>query len=159
MGKDELYEKNLVRARNVAYRYLTYRPRSRKEVEDKLRDREFEPSVICTVLSNLERFGYVDDREFSSAWARSRVRIRGFGRRRIAQELRSKGISREIIEETLEAVFEDSSEADIALREAEKKLKSLARCEYDARRRRLAGFLERKGFSSEIIRAILHGVR
>ena len=103
--------------------------------------------------------GYLDDARFAEQWARSRARVRGFGRRRIEQELRSKGIDRGTARDALERFFEDSSESEIARKEAEKKLKSLSRFEPEVRRRRLAGFLERKGFSSEIIRSILHSVQ
>ncbi len=148
-------EGELSQAREAAYRFLTYRPRSRAEVEKKLRGKGFSDAVISAILDSLDRLRYVNDREFSRSWAQSRVMMRGFGRRRIEQELKSKGISRDIVEETLGDVFGGLSEADIARREAEKKLKSLPRLTPEVRRRRLAGFLERKGFPPEIIRNIL----
>ncbi|OGW51320.1 MAG: hypothetical protein A2078_13730 [Nitrospirae bacterium GWC2_57_9] len=155
MANAELNENQLGRARNAAYRYLSLRPRSRAEVERKLTEKEFPPAVIQTVLAGLDRLGYVNDREFAGLWARSRVRLRGFGRRRIEQELRSRGVSRDIIHETLAGLFADSSEAEVARKEAQKKLKALERFEPCVRRRRLAGHLERKGFSSDIITAII----
>ncbi len=158
MRSPELEEKELVRAKNAAYRYLSYRSRSQAEVEAKLRDNEFSEAVIQHVLSHLVRLGYLDDEMFSDQWARGRVRLRGFGRLRIEQELRNKGVSRDIIRKTLGEVFEDSSEIDIARREAEKKTRSLSRFEPEVRRRRLAAFLERKGFSSDIIRIVMHDV-
>lgn len=152
-------ENVLTRAKNAAYRLLAYRPRSRKELEEKLREKEFPEDTIETVIDRCTRLGYLDDRKFAVQWAASRARLRGRGRRRIEQELRNKGISRDIIHEVMDEVFEGSSEADIARREAEKKLKTLARFEPEVRRRRLAGFLERKGFSSEIIHAVLRECR
>ncbi len=148
-------KKELLRAKNAAYRLLTYRPRSRAEVEAKILVKGFPDAVVREVLIDLERLGFVNDRQFAEQWAASRVRLRGFGRRRIEQELRNKGVSRDITRGVLGQIFEDLSEADIAQREADKKLKSLARFDPETRRRRLAGFLERKGFSPEIIHAIL----
>ena len=156
MGQDE---KEVKRARNSAYRYLTIRPRSRAEVEQKLRDRGFPPEVVSSVIDHLLRLGYLNDEQFARQWAAGRVRSRGFGRRRIEQELRQKGIGRDIIHDTLTALFEDASELDVARREAEKKLRTLSRFEPEVRKRRLAGFLERKGFPSEIIRSIVRTVR
>ncbi len=148
-------EKELKRAKNSAYRFLAIRPRSRQEVERKLRDKEFPLSVISRVIDHLDRLGYVNDREFAGQWARSRVRLRGFGRRRIEQELREKGVDREIVQEVLSSLFEDSSEIDVARKEAEKKLRTLSRFEPEVRKRRLAGHLERKGFPSDVIRKIV----
>lgn len=159
MQNDSSDDKTRSRARNSAYRYLSIRPRSRAEVERKLQDREFPPDIVRYVIDHLTRLGYLDDGKFSVQWASSRVRLRGFGRRRIEQELRAKGINREIIKETLDGVFEESSEIDTARREAEKKLKGLARFEPEVRRRRLAGHLERKGFPSGVIHTILRSIR
>jgi regulatory protein len=152
-------EKEIKRARNTAYRYLAIRPRSRTEVEKKLHDREFPADIIQSVIDHLLRFGYLNDEQFARQWAASRVRTRGFGRRRIEQELRSKGIGRDIVRDTLEGLFEDASELEVARKEAEKKLRSLTRFEPEVRRRRLAGFLERKGFPSGIIRSIMRAHR
>jgi len=152
-------EKELKRARNTAYRYLTIRPRSRAEVEQKLRDREFPPDTVASVIEHLLRLGYLNDEQFARQWAAGRVRSRGFGRRRVEQELRQKGIGRDIIRDTLTGLFEEAPELDVARKEADRKLRTLARLEPEVRRRRLAGFLERKGFSPEIIRTIIRTVK
>jgi regulatory protein len=154
----DLNEKELTRAKNAAYRLLTYRPRSRVELVQKLRDKEFDEEIIDSVVAGLVRLGYINDTEFAHQWASGRIRLRGFGRRRIEQELRNKGISRELVRETLQDVFGELSEEDVARREADKRLRTLARFDPEVRRRRLAGFLERKGFASDIIRAVLRTV-
>ncbi len=154
----ELEEKELTKVRNIAYRLLTYRARSRKELEEKLSDKEFDDAVIEAVVADLTRLGYVNDREFARQWAAGRIRLRGFGRRRIEQELRNKGISSDVIQETLGEVFEAAPEADIAQREADKKLRSLTRFPPEVRRRRLAGHLERRGFPSETIYDVLRRI-
>ena len=156
---DNANDKLLKRARNTAYRYLAIRPRSRTEVEKKLRDREFPPHIISSVIDHLLRLGYLNDEQFARQWAASRVRTRGFGRRRLEQELRVRGIDRDTIGTVLKGLFEEDAEIDVARREADRKLRTLVRFEPEVRRRRLAGFLERKGFSSEIIRTILRAIK
>jgi len=115
--------------------------------------------MIDAVLEHVTRLGYLDDGKFAAQWAASRIRSRGFGRRRLEQELRIKGISSAIIKDTLNTLLEEAPEAETARKEAEKKIRTLTRFEPEVRRRRLAGFLERKGFSSEIIRTILRTMR
>jgi regulatory protein len=148
-------DKDLTRARNAAYRLLTYRPRSRAELIRKLQDREIDDAVIDAVLVDLERLGYVNDRQFAGQWAASRARLSGFGRRRIELELRNKGVDRELVSETLAEVLGPDAELETAKAVAAKKLNALANVDRETRRRRLSGFLERKGFSYEIIRAVL----
>lgn len=155
MRDGELKNKELTRAKNSAYRYLTYRPRSRAEIVQKLRDREFDEAIIEAALADLERLGYVNDRQFAGQWAASRARLGGFGRRRIEQELKKKGIDREIIKRTLQEVCGDHAEVEIAKKTAERKLASMKALDRETRRRRLAGFLERKGFPFDIIHVVL----
>ncbi len=158
MPNEELNEKALMRARNAAYRLLTYRPRSRFELTTKLQEKDFDGAVVEAVLADMKRLGYINDRQFAEQWASGRVRLRGFGRRRIEQELRTKGIDRDVIAEALGQVFGVDTETETAYKEAEKKLNLMKTADRETKRRRLAGFLERKGFSYSIIRVVLQGI-
>ncbi len=155
MTDQELNGRDQARCRDAAYRYLSYRPRSRAEVAQKLKDKGFAGHLVDAVLRDLDRLGYVNDREFALQWTRARIRLRGFGRRRIEHELKGKGVAPELIQDALSEAFGDASELDIALREADRKMKTLGRYEPDVRRRRVAGMLERRGFPAGIIRAVV----
>ncbi len=155
MDKDTSIEKELARARDAAYRHLSYRPRSRAEILRKLKEKGFSAPLVDRVLGDLERLGYVNDRDFAVQWTRSRIRLRSFGRRRIEQELRDRGVDRELIQDALSEAFADASELDLALGEAEKKMKTLRRFDPEVRKRRVAGLLERKGFPAGIIRTVI----
>ncbi len=148
-------DKQLSRAKNAAYRLLTIRPRSSAEVKKKLKDKGFDNSVADAVLAELTRLEYVNDRHFAHQWAAARVRLQGFGRHRIERELRQKGIGRDILAEALDSVVSEDTERKTAQEVAHKKLKTLQSVDRETRRRRLAGFLERKGYSYDVIRAIL----
>jgi len=154
----DLEEKEAARAKNTAYRYLTYRPRSRAEVEAKLRDKEFDDAVIAAVLADLVRFGYINDGKFAGQWASSRARLRSFGKRRVERELRDKGVDGETVTRTLGEVLPPSVELATAKETAERKLRTLQSFDRETRRRRLAGFLERKGFSYDVIGDILKNI-
>jgi regulatory protein len=155
LRNSDVGEKELTRAKNAAYRYLSYRPRSYAEVEKKLRDKGFGDVVVRTVLSDLIRLGYIDDEKFADQWVQSRVRLRGLGRRRIEQELRDKGVDRETVRRALAGVLTVDLESETARKAAERKLSTMKTLDREAKRRRLAGFLERKGYSFEVIRSIL----
>ena len=142
-------------AKNIAYRYLSYRPRSYSEVEKKLHDKGFGDVTVHVVLSNLIRLGYIDDEKFADQWAQSRVRLRRLGRRRIEQELRDKGVDRETARRALDDVLTADLEIETARRAAERKLLTMRTLDRETKRRRLAGFLERKGFSFAVIRQII----
>ena len=148
-------EKDLIRAKNTAYRYLAYRPRSCKEVEKKLEEKKFDAVVIRAVIDHLIRFGYIDDGAFGAQWASGRFRLRGFGRWRIERELNQKGVDKNTIQEMLGKTITFEDERQAARKVAEQKLSTMKNVETEVRRRRLAGYLERKGYSYDIIRALL----
>jgi regulatory protein len=102
-------------------------------------------------MEHLLCLGYIDDRKFACQWASSRARLQGYGRHRIEQELRQKGVEREVIREALDEVVPPEDERENARRVAEKKLQAMKNLEPEARKRRLVGFLERKGFPHLVI--------
>ena len=152
---DDANDKEGTRAKNVAYRYLSYRPRSQAEVEKKLHDKGFGNDAVRTVLSQLARLGYIDDEKFADQWVQSRVRLSGLGRHRIERELRDKGVDRETVRRALAGFLTVDVEIETARKAAKRKLAMMKNLDRETRRRRIAGFLERKGFSHEIIWDIL----
>ncbi len=124
----------------------------------KLRDKGFNDAVIAAVLADLVRFGYIDDEKFAGQWASGRVRLRSFGRRRVERELRDKGVDRDTVTRTLHEVLPPSRELETAQEAAEKRLRTLQSCDRETRRRRLAGFLERKGFTYDVIGNVLRNI-
>jgi regulatory protein len=127
-------------------------------VEAKLRDKGFDEAVIQSAIASLFRLGYLDDEKFARMWAESRIRLSAFGRRRIERELRAKGVDPEIVRETLSGVFADDQEIDIAERAAARKVHVMKSLDRETRRRRIAGFLERKGFPYDVIRDVVRKI-
>ena len=60
-------------AYNAALRYLGFRSRSRKEIEDYLKRKGFEDNTIRVVMEKLERYGLADDKAFARDWVRNRM--------------------------------------------------------------------------------------
>jgi regulatory protein len=162
MAAEQLSDKDdkiFIRAKDSAYRLLTYRSRSRVELGQKLREKGFDAVVVDAVLGYLAQLGYINDRQYAEQYALSRIRLHGSGRRRIARELGNKGIEQQVVRETLSRVFEGDREIETAKKAAERKLASLRAVDRVKRQRRLAGFLERRGFSYEIINTIIKTMR
>ncbi len=151
-------QKELQRAKNTAYRLLAFRARSCKELETKLYEKKFNPAVICTVINDLIRLGYIDDEAFALQWSSSRLRLQGFGERRIRQELKQKGISADIISHASSAIFSSEVQFQTALRSARKKLNTLKIHDRESARRRVAAFLERKGFAYDTIAEVMRKI-
>lgn len=148
-------DEDFKQARALAYRYLSHRDRSARETTDHLRKKGFEEAVVQETLHYLKEANYLDDRRFAEHWARTRAENKQFGKYRLRQELIGKGLPQDLIDETLDTLFETIKEIDLARTVVEKKLPSMQNLEPDKRKRRLVGLLQRKGFSSDVIYKVL----
>ncbi len=133
-----------------ALRYLSYRPRSEAEVRNHLRERGYVDAAIDRSVERLRQLNYLNDNNFARSWAASKIAGRGYGPRRIEQELRAKGIGPALIREVVTEVFRDGDEARQARRLVEKRYHKLEPND-DKTLRRAVAFLQRRGYSSKVI--------
>jgi regulatory protein len=138
----------------AATRYLAFRPRSRAELEERLRRRGFDGKTRATVLERLQVQGLLNDAAFARFWADSREASSPRSRRLTRVELQKKGVSREIADETVNAIDDDAS----AYRAALGRAGSLRRSDREEFRRRLGAYLQRRGFSYEVVRKTVERV-
>lgn len=142
---------------------LKKRIRSRSELEYAMEKREIPRDVRLLVLDQLEEQGLVDDRRFARAWVHTRDRLAPRGEFLLRNELRQKGIAEEIIAEVLAGRKEEMGdvereqpfELELARELVRRRERTYVRLSKEARNRRLAALLGRRGFSSEVIYHIL----
>lgn len=130
-------------AYQAALRYLNFRPRSEAELRSKLEGKGFDASVIDATLHRLIEEGLVRDDRFARAWAESRSLSRPRSRRLIAFELRQKGIS----EENIQQAVADLEDSELAYQAGLRYARRLKNMDFATFQRRLAGFLQRRGFA------------
>jgi regulatory protein len=136
-------------ALDAAVTMLARRPRSEREVRQRLKQRKFEPALVDETVRRLLETKLLDDAEYARAWTESRDRHSPRGRRLIVQELRASGVDAAIAEQAAAVV----SDEDAAYRLASRRMRSLERLEYDAFRNRLGSYLQRRGFGWDVCRA------
>ena len=142
-------EAGLQQAVDRAYNYLSYRPRSREEVRRYLRRKETPPETIEAALARLDRLDLINDHSFASFWVESREQFSPRGARALKNELRMKGVEREVVEE----MIDDEKDEERSLRAGRKKALSLVRIpgmDFATFRARLGSFLQRRGFGYEV---------
>jgi regulatory protein len=153
----ELERRDLAwQAREAALRLLAVRPRSAAELARRLRLKGYAPEIGEEVIGRLRELGMIDDAAFAGTLVQDRVRLRPQGARRLASELRQKGVddetARAAIRETMEG--ESTDERELARRAAEK-WRPRPDEEPARARRRLHAFLARRGFDAEVIREVV----
>jgi regulatory protein len=156
-GEDERW-----RARDAALSLLGTRPRTRRELSDRLRRKGFGGGAVLYALAEAERLKLMDDVAFAEMWVRDRLRLRPRGSRALTAELIRKGVPAADAAAAVRRVMHDESARDSELcRAAAQKWartsgRRTAGAAADARRaaeRRLSAFLARRGFGSDDIRA------
>lgn len=132
---------------NAAVRYLAYRPRSEAEMKERLYRRGFNEENIEAVIAKLKEKGLLDDMSFAQFWKDNRETFSPRSQRLTKVELRQKGVANNIIEQITGSVDDEDS----AYRAASGKAGRLPLTDYQSFRRRLGGYLRRRGFDYEII--------
>ena len=135
------------RARTDALRYLSYRPRTEAEVQSRLR-RRYSLPLVNEVLQELKRQGLLNDAKFATQWVASRISHKPRSSWVLKRELRAKGVDGELAEQAAQAVDDEESAYRAGLKHAGKQ----EAADFDTFRRRLGGYLKRRGFSDSVSR-------
>jgi regulatory protein len=138
-------------------KFLSFRPRSKWEIENYLKNKKAGTEVENKVLAKLEKLGLVNDLEFANWWIENRLKFRPRGPVILKSELIKKGIDREIIDQILEKI-DDQSQHELALKIAQKQAQKFKNLDKSKFFQKMAGFLGRRGFSWEITKAVIDSV-
>lgn len=144
----------ILKARAAALYFIAPRMRSRQEIARRLHDRGFSSAVVETTIAFLVQYGMVDDASFAGAYVHDRLLRRPIGRRKLAGELRTRGVDPETADRALSALDHDR-ECELARLAMRSKIRTLRNGDERKRQRSIAGFLAARGFSWEVIRAVI----
>jgi regulatory protein len=148
-------ETTIRQAMDAAVRMLTRRDHTRFEIHQKLKQRGFDSRIIQDTVAECERLNYIDDERTARVYIDQLLR-RGFGFRRIAIELRKKGLQGRRIEDIVEQRRIEIDEREIARRVLKKKIKSFERqADRKKKRDKLYRFLDYRGFDRSIISELI----
>ena len=145
------------KALGYAFRLLKYRPRSEHELRQRLKRRGFSDSIITETLIFLKDKGLVDDLEFARIWVESRIK-KPLGIHRLKQELRIKGIDKNLIEQVIERIGSRYNEEETIGNLIQRRMERLRHIEPAKTKRRIFLYLLRRGFSSERIQEAFHRI-
>ena len=137
----------------------TLKPKTytKSEIAQKLEREGFSTDAIETSIAELIRSGHIRDRKFAENWILRRQKSNPRGKTLLKRELVDKGIDRETAEQVV-ATVETEDEAKVALQIAQKRVKRYSRLPTHVAKRRLHGFLARRGFGSDIVRQVLEQI-
>src|SRR5680860_51143 len=151
---------------NKALHFLSFRPRSEKEVRNyfiKPRrtksgfvKKNISEETMDKIITRLKKQRFINDKEFVKWWIEQRLKFRPRAWRIIKMELARKGISQEISDPIIQSLeFRIQNDLELAKRLVQKRInryKNLSKIEIY---QKMGRFLASKGFDYGIIKKVL----
>jgi len=138
------------RARQICLRLLTAAPRTRAQLAQAMRRGGVPADTADALLVRFADAGLIDDAAFARAWVESRHYSRGLSRRSLSAELRQRGVDTEEIRDAVDAL-DPEQEVATARRLVEQKMAGTRGQPAEARVRRAASLLARKGYPPGLV--------
>lgn len=145
-------ERALRRTFDRAVNLLTYKPRSVRELRERLLEKDWtDETVVDRVIEKLEYYGYLNDGQFAKSFAASQIRQKPVGKRLLEQKLRQKKLDKETIDEAIEKTLEEVSEEELIDLAIAKRIRLKGRPESREDAKKFYDHLLRQGFSYELV--------
>jgi len=137
-------------------RLLTGRDYTVARIRRKLVAREVAEQDLEAVLLRLQREGWLDDRRYAARFAESSLSSGRYYGARLRYEMRRKGFTPDVVDETLAPLLEESDEISEVRSATERRYPGFSySAASDRDKRRVVGFLQRRGFGFSAIMAAL----
>lgn len=102
-----LAEKLVKKLLDKAYRFLSFRPRSEKEIKNYLKKKKAPDKIAQKIIDELKKQKLIDDLEFAYWWVEQRNTFRPKGKIALQVELRQKGVDREIAQRVIDETVDE----------------------------------------------------
>jgi regulatory protein len=139
-----------------AGRLLATRPRTEKELSDRLTTAGFEPAVVAATIDRLRALKLVDDDDFAAQWVQERSSRKSLSRRALLHELCGKGVPPEVAEAALAESGLD--EEALATELAARYVRRVATKPLAEQFTRIQQMLARRGYGYEVAEAAARAV-
>jgi regulatory protein len=142
-------EKEKIKSR--AYRLLSFRERSEREMRERLLKAGYDSPLVEEVIHDLVATDSLNDERFASLFVKDYTNVKPKGNRFIVHELTRKGIDRE----TIDKVLKTRDERELMQQFIQQKLKNLNARDFRDRQR-IARRLLQRGFTPHIVYDVLN---
>jgi regulatory protein len=144
------------RAYQYALRLLTGRDYTTARIRQKLALREVSGDDLEAVIVCLQHEGWLDDRRYAERFAASALSSGRYYGARLRVEMRRRGFTPDAVSEALEPLLAERDEISEVKSAVERRYPGFSySAASDRDKRRVAGFLQRRGFGfSAIMRAL-----
>ncbi len=148
-------EQRIYEAKQAAYNFVSYKPRTTFQVEQKLRKKNLSDEEIEIAIDFLKEFGHIDDEKYAETFCKDYIKRKNVGKKKMIYELGKRGIDKDLAETKVRELYPEESQRDFAMEAARKKLKKISHKPPQKRKNSLINHLKRLGFPWEITRSVV----
>jgi regulatory protein len=138
------------RARSIILKLLEKGPKSSVQLLEVLLKSEIPIEIAKPLIERFTEVELINDQVYAQDLADASRRTKGLARSMVKRKLETKGLDRELIDQVASEIS-DEDELAVATELAIKRLGQLSHLEPEVRKRRLVGFLQRRGFGSSAV--------
>jgi len=142
------------RARSIILRLLEKGPKSSAELLEVLLKNEIPAEIAKPLIERFTEVELINDQVYAQDLADASRRTKGLARSMVKRKLETKGLDKELIDQVASEIS-DEDELAVATELAIKRLGQLSHLQPEVRKRRLVGFLQRRGFASSAVFAAI----
>lgn len=154
--RDVLKKEEQECANNYALRLLNFKMRTENEVKRRMREKEYTEDIIENTTDYLKELNYINDEDYARKFIMDKSSLNNMGKERIKRELYMKGVDPEMTKREIEDIIDSDEEYEKAMEIAIKKVTTTYKNDdKNAKYRKLGGFLQRRGYSMDIVMKIL----
>lgn len=152
MIMNDLQKQVLIKAAS----FCAYQERTLKEVRQRLREWDLPDEEAEPLIQELITQNYLNEERFARAFVGGKFRVKKWGRLKIRQEMKLKGLSNDLIQKSLLEIDGDAYEE--TLKELLSKKVQGLKGEPSQVKQKLLRFALSRGFESDIVWEVLKGI-
>jgi regulatory protein len=143
---------------DYALKLLSIKSYSESSMAQKLIKKGFSTSSISQTIKKLKDLNYINDESYGENMIRV-GKLKMVGKMKLAYQMHTKGINSSLINNLLESLYTSEEEKQVAEKALEKKKPVLIKFKEDRiiYKKKLYDFLQRRGFSSDVVEDIING--
>jgi len=147
-------EQRIIDLKQAAYNFASYKPRTCKQIRNKLKQKGFIDNEIVIAIEFLNEFNLLDDEKYAITFAKEYIKRKPCGKPKIINELMNRGISKELSEKAAAEAATEDEIYELAKAAGEKKLRSIQYKSKEKQKQSLISYLQRQGFNWDTIKQI-----
>ena len=143
--------------KNVAYKFLSYKPRSIKELKNKLTYKKISKESVEKIIEHLKKYQFLNDENYAKLYLEQRISNKGMGKSMVTFKMIDKGIDKEMISKVIDENYPEDKQIEAGKKLLEKYLKKKQKVEDKLElKKKCYQYLFSRGFSYSIISQILN---